>query len=434
MCAGRRVSGGVPARNPARDDRPLGAVDGVRGEDLPVLLLRERAALHRRVELVAPPAVGNDIREEVEGWLGKAPRRGGGTRSARGARVRGRGARADAAATARAIAREGPRASTRGSIRFGRGAPLAVARETHLRRQLLLLRPSRASAMAVQFPGPPSLWICSRRSASSCAVNRRVGRVRWRSLGASSNRAVERRGRGGATPRVAGSEKFRSGKVLTVDAGCSTSIRLRSRGAPRARVRGRAHLRRPGVLHHLLALILRVRHRCERSLSGSCARRAREKCDASRLNGGGVDDSRGVVRSTLRLKKTEAKSAFSFAASERSGVNRPGGVGENPTRSIASRPSFSSRASPFFPATLLGFRRTRKSAKSSLPAFEATFFARVRSGRRSTNRTIGRVPFRAGPTDRARVRHGNPTGARLGSAFFGPRGASSFLASTRRRR
>ena len=276
----------------------------------------------------------------------------GGTRSARGARVRGRGARADAAATARAIAREGPRASTRGSIRFGRGAPLAVARETHLRRQLLLLRPSRASAMAVQFPGPPSLWICSRRSASSCAVNRRVGRIRRRSRGASSNRAVERRGRGGATPRVAGSEKSRSGKVLTVDAGCSTSIRLRSRGAPRARVRGRAHLRRPGVLHHLLALILRVRHRRERSLSGSCARRAREKCDASRLNGGGVDDRRGVVRSTLRLKKAEAKSAFSFAASERSGVNRLGGVGENPTRSIASRPSFSSRASPFFPATL----------------------------------------------------------------------------------
>ena len=108
----------------------------------------------------------------------------------------------------------------------------------------------------------------------------------------------------------------------------------------------------PGVLHHLLALILRVRHRRERSLSGSCARRAREKCDASRLNGGGVDDRRGVVRSTLRLKKAEAKSAFSFAAFERSGVNRLGGVGENPTRSIASRPSFSSRASRFFPATL----------------------------------------------------------------------------------
>jgi len=276
------------------------------------------------------------------GHSGRPRRAGSGSR-----RSNGRGGD-----RARAIAREGPRASTRGSIRFGRGAPLAVARETHLRRQLLLLRPSRASAMAVQFPGPPSLWICSRRSASSCAVNRRVGRVRRRSRGAISNRAVERRGRGGATPRVAGSEKSRSGKVLTVDAGCSTSIRLRSRGAPRARVRGRAHLRRPGVLHHLLVLILRVRHRRERSLSGSCARRAREKCKACRLNGGGVDDRRGVVRSTLRLKKAEAKSAFSFAAFERSGVNRLGGVGENPTRSIASRPSFSSRASPFFPATL----------------------------------------------------------------------------------
>ena len=200
------------------------------------------------------------------GHSGRPRRAGSGSR-----RSNGRGGD-----RARAIAREGPRASTRGSIRFGRGAPLAVARETHLRRQLLLLRPSRASAMAVQFPGPPSLWICSRRSASSCAVNRRVGRVRRRSLGASSNRAVERRGRGGATPRVAGSEKSRSGKVLTVDAGCSTSIRLRSRGAPRARVRGRAHLRRPGVLHHLLVLILRVRHRRDALFGLVCAARAGE--------------------------------------------------------------------------------------------------------------------------------------------------------------
>ena len=173
---------------------------------------------------------------------------------------------------------------------------------------------------------------------------------------AVAGREFESRGRAARArrrdPAGRGVGKSRSGKVLTVDAGCSTSIRLRSRGAPRARVRGRAHLRRPGVLHHLLVLILRVRHRRERSLSGSCARRAREKCDASRLNGGGVDDRRGVVRSTLRLKKAEAKSAFSFAAFERSGVNRLGGVGENPTRSIASRPSFSSRASRFFPATL----------------------------------------------------------------------------------
>mmetsp|Transcript_8854 Transcript_8854/g.40243 ORF Transcript_8854/g.40243 Transcript_8854/m.40243 type:complete len:242 (-) Transcript_8854:33-758(-) len=41
----------------------------------------------------------------------------------------------------------------------------------HLRRQLLLERPGRASAIAVQLPGPPSFWICSRRSASSSGVH-----------------------------------------------------------------------------------------------------------------------------------------------------------------------------------------------------------------------------------------------------------------------
>mmetsp|Transcript_5898 Transcript_5898/g.23899 ORF Transcript_5898/g.23899 Transcript_5898/m.23899 type:complete len:359 (+) Transcript_5898:1088-2164(+) len=45
-----------PAGDASGDDRPLVAVHGVRGEDFLVLLLGERPALHRGVELVAPPA------------------------------------------------------------------------------------------------------------------------------------------------------------------------------------------------------------------------------------------------------------------------------------------------------------------------------------------------------------------------------------------
>lgn len=52
---GARVSA-VPAGDASGDDRPLVAVHGVRGEDFLVLLLGERPALHRGVELVAPPA------------------------------------------------------------------------------------------------------------------------------------------------------------------------------------------------------------------------------------------------------------------------------------------------------------------------------------------------------------------------------------------
>jgi hypothetical protein len=44
-----------PSRDGARDDGPLVAVDGVRREDLPVLLLGERPALDRWVQLIAPP-------------------------------------------------------------------------------------------------------------------------------------------------------------------------------------------------------------------------------------------------------------------------------------------------------------------------------------------------------------------------------------------
>mmetsp|Transcript_32409 Transcript_32409/g.81562 ORF Transcript_32409/g.81562 Transcript_32409/m.81562 type:complete len:349 (+) Transcript_32409:254-1300(+) len=44
-----------PPGDGARDDGPLVAADGVRRENLLVLLLRERPALHGRIELVAPP-------------------------------------------------------------------------------------------------------------------------------------------------------------------------------------------------------------------------------------------------------------------------------------------------------------------------------------------------------------------------------------------
>ena len=57
---------------------------------------------------------------------------------------------------------------TRGAGNRGSG------RVSHLRRQLLLERPGRASAMAVQLPGPPNFWICSRRSASSCGIRRGI--------------------------------------------------------------------------------------------------------------------------------------------------------------------------------------------------------------------------------------------------------------------
>ena len=40
------------------DDGPLVAVDSVRRENLPVLLLGERPALHRGVQLIAPPVRG----------------------------------------------------------------------------------------------------------------------------------------------------------------------------------------------------------------------------------------------------------------------------------------------------------------------------------------------------------------------------------------
>ena len=48
------VRGLSPSRDGARDDGPLVAADGVRRENLRVLLLRELPALHGRIELVAP--------------------------------------------------------------------------------------------------------------------------------------------------------------------------------------------------------------------------------------------------------------------------------------------------------------------------------------------------------------------------------------------
>lgn len=49
------VHGLAPSGDGARNDGPLVAVNGVRCENLPVLLLRERPALHRRIQLIAPP-------------------------------------------------------------------------------------------------------------------------------------------------------------------------------------------------------------------------------------------------------------------------------------------------------------------------------------------------------------------------------------------
>ena len=75
-------------------------------------------------------------------------------------------------ADTRDIDRDGPLSIKSGGCAARRARGGAGTR-THLRRQLLLLRPSNASAMAVQLPGPPSFRICCRSSSSSCGGSAR---------------------------------------------------------------------------------------------------------------------------------------------------------------------------------------------------------------------------------------------------------------------
>jgi hypothetical protein len=170
-----------------------------------------------------------------------------------------------------------------------------------------------------------------------------------------------------------------------------------------------------------------------------CAARAGEVLRESVERGRSGWQARGRPINAA-VKKSGAKSAFSFAAFKRSGVNRLGGVGENPTRSIASRPSFSSRASPFFPATLSDSVGHANPRSRRFPHLKRRFSRESdQDADRRIERSAGCLSGRARPIAPAfdtatRPRPEGRKGARLGSAFFGPRGAFSFLASTRRRR
>ena len=106
----------------------------------------------------------NEIRNNESGWL---------VRTTRDARGRGGSARVAVEDQARKRASRAMRVAGRARGEHAAIPAASRARErvrgrAHLRRQLLLLRPTNASAMAVQLPGPPCLSICSRSNASSC--------------------------------------------------------------------------------------------------------------------------------------------------------------------------------------------------------------------------------------------------------------------------
>jgi hypothetical protein len=106
----------------------------------------------------------NEIRNNESGWLVRT------TKGREGTRGVGEGGGRGSGPETREPGNEGsPDARAASTRRFPRRrAPESVRGRAHLRRQLLLLRPTNASAMAVQLPGPPCLSICSRSNASSC--------------------------------------------------------------------------------------------------------------------------------------------------------------------------------------------------------------------------------------------------------------------------
>lgn len=143
---------------------------------------------------------------------------------------------------------------TRGAGNRGSG------RVSHLRRQLLLERPGRASAIAVQLPGPPSFWICSRRSASSCGIRRGVfGEGQHDDVhGDLRPRNTSRRCRGARNPDRSTPSSWRK----TFPNGGLPRLGLAAPWPGRGSAPGNgAHLGSPRVLHDLVVVIGHVAHR-----------------------------------------------------------------------------------------------------------------------------------------------------------------------------
>ena len=126
--------------------------------------------------------------------------------------------------------------------------------------QLLLERPGRASAMAVQLPGPPNFWICSRRSASSCGIRRGVfGEGQHDDVhGDLRPRNTSRRCRGARNPDRSTPSSWRK----TFPNGGLPRLGLAAPWPGRGSAPGNgAHLGSPRVLHDLVVVIGHVAHR-----------------------------------------------------------------------------------------------------------------------------------------------------------------------------
>lgn len=250
---GAAACGLVPAGDGSGDDRPLVPVDGMRREDRAILILGERAALDHGVELVAPPAAEDGEAGGREDSAMKSSR----GRSVGGARGEVDGADDREARVPIGHARELARSTasrTRGAGNRGSG------RVSHLRRQLLLERPGRASAIAVQLPGPPSFWICSRRSASSCGIRRGVfGEGQHDDVhGDLRPRNTSRRCRGARNPDRSTPSSWRK----TFPNGGLPRLGLAAPWPGRGSAPGNgAHLGSPRVLHDLVVVIGHVAHR-----------------------------------------------------------------------------------------------------------------------------------------------------------------------------
>ena len=124
----------------------------------------------------------------------------------------------------------------------------------------MLERPGRASAIAVQLPGPPSFWICSRRSASSCGIRRGVfGEGQHDDVhGDLRPRNTSRRCRGARNPDRSTPSSWRK----TFPNGGLPRLGLAAPWPGRGSAPGNgAHLGSPRVLHDLVVVIGHVAHR-----------------------------------------------------------------------------------------------------------------------------------------------------------------------------
>ena len=124
----------------------------------------------------------------------------------------------------------------------------------------MLERPGRASAMAVQLPGPPNFWICSRRSASSCGIRRGIfGEGQYDAVhGDLRPRNTSRRCRGARNPDRSTPSSWQKLFLTVVCRGSDWRGRGRGRGSAPG---NGAHLGSPRVLHDLVVVIGHVAHR-----------------------------------------------------------------------------------------------------------------------------------------------------------------------------